>query len=468
MDFSVIVQSAQVRALVQEGALEREFHDALFPGLVFRAECGASIPWPAGVGDTYIGTRNGLLAPRTRPRRPGEEPVPQSYSSEQWMAQLQEYSDTIDTDMKTSALAIASLFMENTRKLGINAAQTMNRIVRNRMYNVAESGHTVADGAQVGVTALRVKRLNGFTKARSSSGSVVRFNDVSSANPLTINVEGVGTRSVIGFTPDTAGDEVGPGTLTLSAVVTVNDRDAITSIDATKWVVPNHDYTSALSIDDIGASDYISSAAIRKMVANLRQDNVPVHPDGHFHCHLSPASEATLMRDPEIQRMQIGNIDNYLYSEMVIAKAAGTLFVRNNECPNQGTVYPYDGTYSAEDSFAGELSNAGSVEVERALFTGFGGIVEYAKDMSDLISEAGLNGTVSAVQTSQNGMEVTADGVRLIFRAPLNRTQDVVSTSWQFIGDWPCATDSVSGRVEVTGGTSRFKRMRVLAHAVQL
>jgi hypothetical protein len=153
---------------------------------------------------------------------------------------------------------------------------------------------------------------------------------------------------------------------------------------------------------------------------------------------------------------------------MVIAKAAGTLFVRNNECPNQGTVYPYDGTYSAEDSFAGELSNASSVEVERALFTGFGGIVEYAKDMSDLISEAGLNGTVSAVQTSQNGMEVTADGVRLIFRAPLNRTQDVVSTSWQFIGDWPCATDSVSGRVEVTGGTSRFKRMRVLAHAVQL
>ena len=87
------------------------------------------------------------------------------------------------------------------RKLGINAAQTMNRIVRNRMYNVAESGHTVADGAQVAVTSLRVKRLNGFTKARSASGSVVRFNDVSSANPLTINVEGVGTRSVIGFTP---------------------------------------------------------------------------------------------------------------------------------------------------------------------------------------------------------------------------------------------------------------------------
>ena len=74
--------------------------------------------------------------------------------------------------------------------------------------------------------------------------------------------------------------------------------------------------------------------------------------------------------------------------------------------------------------------------------------MEYAKDMSDLISEAGLNGTVSAIQTSQNGMEVTADGVRLIFRAPLNRTQDVVSTSWQFIGDWPCATDSVSGRVD--------------------
>ena len=468
-DFSIITQNAQVRALVQEGALEREFHDSLFPGLLFRAECGASVPWPAGVGDTYIGTRNGLIAPVTRARRPNEEPVPQSYASEQWMAQLQEYSGTIDTDLKTSALAIASLFMENTRKLGVSAAQTMNRVVRNRMYNAAESGHTVCDGAQVAVTTLRVKRLNGFTKARSSSGSVVRFNDVSTSNPLQIKIAGVGAlRNVVGYTPDTAGDEIGPGTLTITVAASVADRAAVTAVDACKWVIPNHEYAIGSSIDDVGASDFISSAAIRKMVATFRQDNVPVHPDGHFHCHLSPDSEATLMRDPEIQRQQIGQIDNYLYSEMVIAKAAGTLFMRNNECPNVGTVYPYDGTYTADDNFAGELTNGSSVEIHRALFTGFGGMVEMAKGMDDLITEAGLIGTTSPVLVSQNGMEISADGVRLIFRAPLNRTQDLVSTSWQFLGDWPIATDSVTGRVELTGATSRFKRMRVLAHAVQL
>lgn len=468
MDFSIIMQNAQVRALVQEGALEREFHDALFPGLMFRAECGVSIPWPVGVGDTYIGTRNGLIAPVTRPRRPGEEPVPQSYSSEQWIAQLQEYSGTIDTDMKTSALAIASLFMENTRKLGVSAAQTMNRLVRNRMYNAAEAGHTVADGAQTGVQALRVKRLNGFTQARSSSGSVVRFSEVSSVNPLTINIEGVGTRSVVGYVPDTPGDINGPGTLTLTLAVNVNNRDSITAVDASQWVIPNHEYATNLNVDDIGASDYISSAAIRKMVAQLRQDNVPVHPDMHYHCHLSPASEATLMRDAEIQRMQIGNIDNYLYAELVIAKAAGTLFMRNNECPDQGTVYPYDGTYSFDDSFAGELSNASGVEIHRALFSGHGGIVEYAKDMGDLITEAGLNGTIAPVSVSQNGIEVSADGVRLIMRSPMNRTQDVVTTTWQFLGDWPMATDATTGRIAVTGATTRYKRIRVMPHAVQL
>ena len=165
-DFSVILQSPEVRQIVQENFLERQFHDALFPKTLFRAEA-TPVAWPAGVGDTQIFSAPGLIPVDARPTAPGVDPTPASYPIEQWQAQLQQYSGTIDTHMPTSMVAIANLFLRNTQQLGLMSAQTLNRVSRNRMYAAALSGHTVADGAQVAVTTLRVKRLNGLTRARN-------------------------------------------------------------------------------------------------------------------------------------------------------------------------------------------------------------------------------------------------------------------------------------------------------------
>ena len=232
-DFSTLIQTPEVRAIVQEGFLERAFHDVLFPNLIYRGDVVAS-PWPAGAGDTYIATAAGTIEPNGTPLRPGTDPTPRSYAIEQWEAQLHQYADTIDTNMPTSVQAIVDLLMQNAAKLGMQAAQTLNRLVRNRMYNVAESGWTVADGANTPATAsMRVKRLNGFTRARNPSlagGSRVRFDTVSSSNPLTISIGGT-ANTVVGYTPDTAGDEIGPGVLTLGSVATVTDRTYVKAVD---------------------------------------------------------------------------------------------------------------------------------------------------------------------------------------------------------------------------------------------
>ena len=53
--FSVISQDPTIRALVQDGMLERAFHDALFPALLFRADC-EPILYPGNVGDSRIFT----------------------------------------------------------------------------------------------------------------------------------------------------------------------------------------------------------------------------------------------------------------------------------------------------------------------------------------------------------------------------------------------------------------------------
>src|SRR5262249_9227022 len=147
-----------------------------FPRLMFRGEA-EPIVWPANVGDTMVFTGTGLIKKKLKPVTPGTDPQPSSYQYEQWTAQLNQYADTIDTPIAAWIVAIASLMYRNAQQLGLSAGQSLNALVRNRMYAAALSGWTVADGAQSGVTTLRVKRLNGFTRARrpdlsSTGGSV--------------------------------------------------------------------------------------------------------------------------------------------------------------------------------------------------------------------------------------------------------------------------------------------------------
>lgn len=456
-DFSTILQTPEVRAVVQEGFLERAFHDSLFPRMIFRGDVVAA-PWPSEAGDTYIATAPGIMEPDGEPLRPGVDPDVSSYPLEQWEAQLHRYSKSIDTNMPTSVQAIVDLLMRNAHQLGMQAAQTLNRLVRDRMFNVAESGWTVADGAGVATTSLRVKRLNGFTKARNpavSGASRVRFSDVSSSNPLTISIAGT-ARVVTGYTPDTAGDEIGPGVLTISVAHTWSDRDYVKSVDASD----SFNVGGGNKVDDLSITDLPTFQDIRTAITRLRRNNVPMYPDMNYHCHISPDTEASVFADTEVQRMLTGRPDNYMYTDFVLGKALNTVFICNTEAPEPRTVYPYDGiTFSPKDAFAPELTNDGlttGMSVQRMLFTGFGLIYEYYQDPSLYITEAGITGKMGDCQVSNNGIEITAERVKMIMRAPLNRLQDVVSTSWLFVGDWPCRTDAAA-----PGTNARYKRALV-------
>jgi hypothetical protein len=471
-DFSTIIQAPEIRALVQENILERAFHEALFPRLLFRGEASPVI-WPANVGDSMVFTGVGLIKPKMRPLAPGTDPLPSTYSTEQWNAMLAQYADTIDTHMPTSIAAIANLFLRNAAQMGLSAAQALNRIPRDRMYNAALSGWTVADGNQGGgpVSTLRVKRLNGFTRARRPDlalGSPVQFTTVSTNNPLPIHVFSGGADVVIdvtAFTPDTAGDEVGPGALTLTAhaggagTVTVADRAYVYSSDATGIVRVGGGY----KVDDVSNSDLLRLADIRQAVSRFWQMNVPEHADGRFHCHLDPTSHAQIFSDHEFQRLLTALPDYYMYRQFAIGELLNCVFFRNSECPVPETV---DGgltaSYSQDDPFAGELFNNGiaatGVKIHRPMFVGQGLLHEYYQDLGQLITEAGVTGRVGEPSITNNGIEVFSDRIQLLIRSPLNRLQDLVSTSWKFIGDWPVRTDCT------TGDTARFKRVVCIEH----
>ena len=463
-DFSTILQAPEIRSLVQENMLERAFHDSLFPRLLFRSEATPNV-WPANVGDSMVFSGPGLIKPKQKPLPPGTDPTPSSFAYEQWSAQLQQYADSIDTHMPTSIVAIANLFMRNAQQLGLSAAQTLNRIPRNRMYNAALSGWTVCDGGQAAVTNLRVKRLNGFTRARRpdlAAGSPVRFDPVSSNNPLAIKVFDTSpaevSRTVIGFTPDTPGDETGPGIITLNAAVTVADRAYVKADDSTYIVRVG----GGNSVDAIGSGDLLLLASIRTAIARMWQSNVPEMPDGRFHCHLDPVSQAQIFADPEFGRLLTSLPDYYMYKQFALGEMLNTVFYRNSECPVPETV---DGALTAsftqDDPFAGELYAGGTtagVKVHRPLLLGQGLCNEYYQDLAGLITEAGVTGKIAEPRITNSGIEVFSEKIQLIIRAPLNRLQDQVSTSWKFIGDWPVRTDVT------TGDAARIKRVVTIEH----
>jgi hypothetical protein len=462
-DFSVIAQAPEIRALVQDGILERAFHDSLFPKLLFRSEA-TPVQWPGQVGDRMLFTAPGLLPKNTIALVPGVDPTPKAFSAEQWEATANQYADSIDTHMPTSMNAIANLFYRNAQQLGLQAGQSLNAIARNRLYNSALSGWTVADGAFTAVNTIRVKRLNGFTKARRpdlAAGSPVRYDPVSANNPLPIKIFAGSelSRNVVAFTPDNAGDDIGPGTITLDgAAVTGLDRAYIYS-DANTRIVR---VGGGFKTDGITSASLFRLQDVRSAVARLRLQNVPEHTDGYFHCHLDPVSEAQVFADNEFQRLLTSLPDYFMYKQFGIGVLLGTIFIRNNEAPLPETVVGGStATFSLADAFAGELYANGlssGVRLHRPLFVGQGAIMEYYQDLANLITEAGVTGKTAEPRITNNGIDVFTERIQLVIRAPLNRLQDLVSTTWKFIGDWPVRTDGA------VGDAAYFKRVICVEH----
>ena len=462
-DFSVVSQSPQIQAIVQQNALERAFHDALFPNMLFRLDVEPE-EWECNSGDNRTFTAPGLMSVNMTPIAPGTDPLPQSYNIEQWTATAQKYANSTDTNMPTSINAIVDLFLRNAQQLGLNAAQTMNGIVRDREYNGGLSGRTTAYGTQATTSSLVVDRLNGFTTARNPNlpaGSQVQFAPVSATNPLPIHVGSTLATAVnvIGFTPVTAGDQVGPGTLLLDATVSVTDRDPVVADDGSLVIYQG----GGTRTDDIGSTDILTLSSLQQGVANLRNDNVPVHADGRYHTHLSPVAEQQIFQDTALQNLLKSLPEYYMTLGMAIGELYGSIFFRNQQCPQVNTVaWGASNTYSVSDPYGGLLysnNTKAGTKLQATLTTGAGYIYEYYQDLGKLITDAGITGKVGKWSISNNNIMVMCDRVQMILRAPLNRTQDQVSTTWMFIGDWPVRTDAA------TGGSNRYKRASVVLSA---
>ena len=145
-----------IESIIQDRTLERMFHDALFPRLLFRLEAQPEA-WASNLGETMTFTRTGLMVPNLTPLVPGTDPTPKTYATEQWEAEASQFGDTNDTHMPSSNVSLSSLFLRNTLTLGINAGQVLNRLARNRLFVSYLSGEaSVATGKRVSISSQTV------------------------------------------------------------------------------------------------------------------------------------------------------------------------------------------------------------------------------------------------------------------------------------------------------------------------
>lgn len=447
---------AAVSNLIQDNTLERMFHDSLYPRLLYRSEAVPEL-WEANIGERVIFTRTGLLPVSKKPLTPGSDPTPSGYSIEQWEAEANQYGDTIDTHMPTSHVSLAPKFLRNTVQLGLNAGETLNQLVRDRLYRAYLGGNTVNTAVVAASTQIPVASLNGFTELLVDG----RPQPVSPNNPVTAVVQ-EGTPipiNVVAAVPDDILNPFGPGTLTTDVAISIAAARTAVLADQRARIIRAG---GGDSVDiPAGPTSVLTLQQVINAVARMRDAKVPPCSDGYYHVHLTPTGESQIFADNQWQRLHESLPDGAAYRDLAIGQLVGCRFYRNTENPNAGntgTLVATGAQSSASGEVGSEIFNVDGAEVRRAIVLGGGAVYEKYLDESKYITEAGVTGKIGSFSVVNNGVQVMTNRIRYILRAPLDRLQQVVAQTWSWSGDFSIPSD------QLTTDPARFKRATILEH----
>lgn len=412
---------AAIQAIMQNGMLDRTFQEALVPMFLFPG-IADSEPWQGALGDTKTFTRTGLLTPTTTPLAGADISGASTYSIEQWSVTMDQYGTSVDTNMLQSAMTLASKFLEDGKKLGIAAGQSLNRIARGRLYTAYAGGRSWCTASATTDTTFAVADVSGFTKVLVNGVPT----PVSGSHPLTVTIAGV-ANTVTGTSVSS-----GPGNLTLGTTRIDTEGDYIVAANAPTSFRPTGD-----SAYDLDSTNVATMAMFRAAVGRLRSQNVPTT-DGYYTAHISSATEIELFNDSDFKQALVGRVDSPVWRDLSIGRFGGIDWVRNEEVP----------------TVAGHSD--GSVTVYRPIVVGEGALVAAPfQGIGSLLDGTGVEDVPSV------RMIAVAPGVEVAFiiRPPQDRLQQVISSSWAYTGDYGVPSDSGSGDAAL------YKRACVVEHA---
>ncbi len=433
---------AALQPIIQQGFLEREFQQALRSRIGYRA-CADREDFAVGIGETLTKTRAGLRPAVTTPLAASTNTnldnglTPGSWNVEQFTLTLNHYAATMDLNMVTSRVGIASQFLQNAYVNGEQAARSLDDLARNSLFGAYFGGNTRvrvtigSAGPQVAVDDIR-GFSTGFVNGVQQS--------VSSGNPLVVTI-GADVYTLVGVGPDATNVSTAPGgqsgVLTLASNVSVSDGTAGSTVQAaTSSLIlrPNARTNTGL----LTTGDTLSMTNILDAVAGLRVNAVP-DIDGAYNCYLDPISARQLFADQDFQRLFIGST------------SANEIFR-----PGQGVINEFLGlrfVLTTESFLQPHPSITGAI-VRRPIVCGQGALIE--GDFAGMAADdvAPKDAIVSLV-----------DNVCMVTREPVDRLQQIIAQSWYWIGGFCAPSDTTTNSLTVpTSTNANFKRAVMIEH----
>lgn len=423
---------SNIQHIVQNGFLLRFFNDALAPQNVYRGEFEA-LQTPNRMGESFTFTKKGLLTPVRTPMTPVTNSdltsglTTERVGYEQYSVTMNQYGKPTDVNLISSEIAIEDMYRSAFEDLGQNAGRSLDQLARKTLFVAYNGGRTFATAASVTSTSLLVKNKNGFDYVMVNG--VRQATSVSNPHPIkwSAALTAASVTAVAVGTENTA-EETTTGTLTLAVAISAAQYDAVISDYAPFSIRPN----GKTSAHTVTGSDILVFQNLVDATNRLRGMGVEPHKDGFYHAILDPVQVGQLFADASFNQVFRGLPDAAEIQRATIGIAGGVKIMTSNEAPNG--------------------ANVGGVTVRRGIITGKGLGYE-ARSVS--------NGRwLESNNLSGNGhvMFSPEAHVSMILRLPLDVLQQVVTLSWSFIGDWVCATDSLT----TFGGSSAYLKRAVV------
>ncbi len=430
-----------LQEIIQLGFLEREFEHALTSRLGYRAIADRE-DFAVGIGETLTKTRAGLKPSVTTPLAPATNTnldnglTPTNWGVEQYTITINHYASTMDLNMVTSRVGIASQFVQNAYTNGEQAARSLDEIARNALFGPYFGGNTrVRTTLSAAGPVVAVDDIRGFQTVFVYG---VQTPVASSATGLTVTV-GANAYTLVGATADAINVSTTPGgvsgTLTFSSNVTTADGTVGSTIQAANASViirPNARTNTAA----LAATDTLSMSNLLDAVAKLRMNAVP-DVGGVFNCYLDPVSARQLFADQDFQRLFQGATSaNQVFKMGMINDFLGLRFIPTTEA----YVQPHP-------------TLAGAV-IRRPIICGKGALIE-----GDF---AGMAANDVAPKDSIVSM---VDGIAMVTREPIDRLQQIIAQSWYWIGGFCAPSDTTTNATIIpTATNASYKRAVMIEH----
>ena len=424
---------SQLVPIIQLGYLERAFQDGLKATTAYRA-VAAKVPFPGNIGETLTKTRTGLRPVAITPLVPSSNTnfdnglTGSTPGVEQYTLTINQYGDTDDLNVATQTVGIADQFVLKNRQLAEQAGRSMDVLAANALYSAYLGGNTRLRTTATG-TAQAVDDVRGFQSV-FVNGVVT---PVSGTNTMLVTINGASFTvtgvAVDGSNVSTVASNGGiSGVLTLSASCTGVTGQAVIAATAPSIIRAGGRATTALLV----AGDFMTMRLnILQAVTNLRLNSVPTV-GGAYNCYLDAQQLMGLFADPEFQVLFRGEYSAKEYKQGEVFELMGVRFIPNNMSPQQ---------------------TLGGLAIRRAIVVGADALIE--GDCSTALAAADAGNPLAQVNF--------VEGVKFINRAPMDRLQQLIALSWNWIGGFCVPTDTTASPTTIpTASNAAFKRAVVI------